>query len=59
MVRALQRMVWQQAQGPAAAVVVTLEGTDGTTIQGSRWVVKGKLEEVRVRGAELWGEGGV
>ena len=55
----MRRMGWQQTQGPAAAAVVTLEGTDGTKVQGSRWGVKGKLEEVRVRGAELWGEGGV
>ena len=54
----MQKMGWQQAQGPAAAVVVTLEGTDGTKVQMSRWVVKGKLEEVRLRGAEV-GERGV
>ena len=51
----IERMGWQQAQRPAATVVVTLEGTDGTKIQGSRWVVKGKLEEVRLKGTELWG----
>ena len=56
-VRTMQKMGWQQAQGPAAAVVVTLEGTDGTKIQGSQWVVKGKLEEVRLNGAEMWGKG--
>ena len=51
-VRTMQKMGWQQAQGPAAAVVVTLEGTDGTKIKGSLWVVKGNLEEVRLKGAE-------
>ena len=55
-VRAMQMMGWQQAQGPAASVVVTLEGTDGTKIKGSPWVVKGNLEEVRLKGAELWGK---
>ena len=46
-------MGWQQAQGTAVVVFVTLEGTDGTKIKGSRWVVKGKLEEVRVKETEL------
>ena len=32
----MQKMGWQQAQGPAAAVVLTLEGTDGTKIKGSQ-----------------------
>ena len=56
-VQTMQRVGWMQLQGPAATVVVTLEGTDRTKIQGSRWVVKGKLEEVRVKESELWGKG--
>ena len=53
----MQRLGWQLARGPAATVVVDLEGTNGTQIQGSRWVVKGKLEEVRMKESELWGKG--
>ena len=53
----MQRLGWQLAQGPAATELVYLEGTNGTQIQGSRWVVKGKLEEVRVKESELWGKG--
>ena len=49
-VQTMQRMGRMHSQGPAATVVVTLEGTDGTKIQGSRWVVKGKVEEVRGKG---------
>ena len=30
---------------------------NGTQIQGSQWVVKEKLEEVRVKESELWGKG--
>ena len=45
------------ARGPAATVVVDLEGTNGTQLQGSQLVVKGKLEEVRVKESELWGRG--
>ena len=53
----MQRLGWQLARGPAATVVVDLEGPNGTQIQGSRWVVKGKLEEVRMKESKLWGKG--
>ena len=53
----MQRLGWQLARGPAATVVVGLEWPNGTQLQGSRWVVKGKLEEVRVKELELWGKG--
>ena len=48
----MQRLGWQLARGPAATVVVDLEGTNGTKIQGSQWVVKGRLDEVRVKESE-------
>ena len=50
----MQRLVWQLARRPAATVVVDREWPNGTQIQRSRWVVKGKLEEVRVK---VWGKG--